>query len=301
MNTYLYRSLAPWATVCAICVVVASKANATIVFKDDFNRADSTTIGATAGPGSGTWTETITALEAPQATAGDLLVSSNQLLVDHGDTNGLYELSMSTAGFLSPWAPSLAGNPGKVTWSFNIQSSRDNLSGFTPGSNGVGMALASTAGAFGTTNGYAVTWGQSGTTDPIYLVRFTGASNVPILVGNVAPFSDLGTNYLSIRVEYEPSTNTWTMYGRNDGTTAFADPEVGGGYSSFGSVVNSDHTSDTITKLGMFGFYTSNAATDLYRYDNLAIDVVPEPSAIVLGFAAVAGMFGVVLRRRTAS
>jgi trimeric autotransporter adhesin len=283
----------------AVCLV-ASDLHATIVFKDNFDRADSSTIGSASGPGTGTWTELITQLEAVQPTVGDVLISGNQVLVDHGETNSRYEVGVSTSGFLSPWASTLAGNPGKVTWNFNLQSARDNLSGFASGSNGMGMVLASTAGAYGTTNGYAVVLGNTGSTDPILFVSFTGATSVPIIVGSGVPFGDLGTNYLSMRVEYEPSTNTWTMYGRNDGVSAFADPETGAGYVNLGSVVNSDHTSATMAQMGMFGFFTSNGAGDLYRYDNISIDVVPEPSSVVLAGAAVAGMLFVACRRRNA-
>jgi trimeric autotransporter adhesin len=277
----------------AVCFAVSSEVRATIVFKDDFNRADNTTLGSISGPGTGTWTETIT-----PGGDSDLNVAGNLMLVDHGNTDSLYQASMSTAGFLAPWASTLAGNPGKVTWNVNMQSARPELSGFAIGSNGIGLALASTAGAFGTTNGYAVVWGQPGTTDPIALVRFTGAVSVPILAGTGTPFGDMNANFLSVRVEYEPSTNTWTMLARDDGASAFADPETGAGYVNFGSVVNSDHTSATIAQTGMFGFYTSNGATDLYRYDNYSIDVVPEPSTVALTITAVVGLAAFRVRRR---
>jgi hypothetical protein len=306
MNT-TWRGLLLSAAIFAICFAVTPDLHATIVFKDDFDRADSSTIGATAGPGSGTWTETITTIPAA-AIDGDVTISSNRVVVTHGNNDAIYQLSTTTAGFLSPWPASnkLSDAPGKVTWTVNMQSSRLNLSGVAPGANGIGVALVATNTSLGAVgnNGYGLYWGQSGGTDPIHLMAFAGngvtSVTTDIVVGSGTTFGNVAAEYLSIRVEYDPTTNTWELFGRNDGASAFADPATGGGYLSLGSGVNSTHVGTAMNNVGFFGSYTTLGAANVFRHDNFAIDVVPEPSSVALGCAAIVGMIVFARRRRVA-
>lgn len=257
-----------------VAVAYCNRAEAVIVFADDFNRPNSTTIGSTAGPGSGTWNE------SQQGFAnGDVLIADNQMLVDHNIGGTVYSVNTTTAGFLEPWNNVLNANPGKVTWTLNMQSSRPNLTGFVntgtgAPQDGIGMALIANGAAVGATQGYGLFWGGTGTggLDPLTLLSFNGFGSTQFITASMAPFDNVGTNYLSIRVEYEPSTETWTLFARDDGPTAFADPSVDTGYVNLGSAFNNEHTSLSMSHLGMFGSYSSSA-TDVYRYDNLAIDV----------------------------
>lgn len=264
-------------------VTPTSQAVPTVVFADNFNRANSTIIGATAGPGTGTWEETQTSFTGTPN--GDLLISNDLLLVDHNTVDSIYSLSMESTGFLAPWNNVLKDNPGKVTWTLNMQSSRPNLTGFissTTGAiqDGIGVALISNGSTVGATQGYGLFWGGTGTggLDPLALLSFNGLASTQILTASIAPFSNVGTNYLSIRVEYDPADDSWTLFARDDGPTGFSDPAITTGYVNLGSVFDADHTSLTMSHVGMFGSYTSNGATDLYRYDNFAISVdSPQP------------------------
>src|SRR5690606_987527 len=105
------------------------------------------------------------------------------------------------------------------------------------------FVLAGTGNTTGITgSGYAVVLGQSGKTDRLRLVRYTAGlrTSTDLLASNTSGLSDFGNNYLSVKVTYTPSTNTWQLFVRNDGGN-FVDPSIGT-LTSQGTVVNSAST-----------------------------------------------------------
>ena len=187
----------------------------------------------------------------------------------------------NTAAFVTPYNTTLSSNPGMVTWTFNMRQPQANPSGFNSGNYGVAFILAGTS---GTTNssgtGYAVTLGNSGKTDPLKLVSYSAGlqSTTQILASNTTGLTDFGNTYLSVKVTYTPSTNTWQLYVRNDGST-FIDPNIGS-LTSQGTAVNSTYTSTVLPIIGAF-WNASTKGNQTALYDNVKVTVaVPTTTSI---------------------
>jgi hypothetical protein len=66
---------------------------------------------------------------------------------------------------------------------------------------------------------------------------------------NTTGLTDFGTNYLSIKVTYNPNTDQWELFVRNDGASAFADPTTGTLVSQ-GTAVNTTYVGTALTLMG---------------------------------------------------
>ncbi len=107
-----------------------------------------------------------------------------------------------------------------------------------------------------------------------------------IITSNTTGLADFGNQYLSVRVEYTPSSNQWQMFLRNDGTSAFTDPTTGSALVSQGTAVDSTFTS-TSDKNFTGGYWNGSfAANQTAFFDNFYLKVDdPGPSttpAVVL-------------------
>ncbi|MFO7660105.1 MAG: endonuclease [Candidatus Cloacimonadaceae bacterium] len=252
-----------------------SALTATTVFSDDFSDSQ-----------SANWT-----------TSGQLGSSSfylNRSGDDWGgrrNTNGILELTndasatanaagwvfanTSTAGFTSPYNATLSSNSGLVTWSFNLRQIRTDPAGFGSGNYGVALILATTnqtANNNGT--GYAVVLGQSGSTDPIRLARFSGGLSTgltDIITSNSIGLADFGAEYLSIMVTYDPTTNTWELFLRNDGITEFTNP-LNGVLVSQGTAVDNTYTNAVLNYMGGY-WQGSTSANQTAFFDNITVQV----------------------------
>ena len=174
-----------------------------------------------------------------------------------GTTNvdGWVFANVATSGFASPYSTTLSSNTGLVTWMFNIRQIRTNPAGYASGAYGAAFILGTTnQTANNTGTGYAIVYGQSDSTDPIRLARFsggvsTGLSN--IITSNTTGLTDFGDHYISVKVTYNPTNNQWELFLRNDGSSAFADP-ASGTLTSQGTATDNTYTS---TSLGYMGAY----------------------------------------------
>jgi hypothetical protein len=87
--------------------------------------------------------------------------------------NGAGSAFTQTSSFASPYNTILALNTGIVTWTFNMRQIRTNPAGFISGSYGVAFVLGSQSNVFSSGGaGYAVVLGNTGTIDPVRLVKF---------------------------------------------------------------------------------------------------------------------------------
>lgn len=195
-----------------------------------------------------------------------------------------------TAGFSAPYATTLNSNPGDVTWTFNMRQSQSNPGGFTASTYGVAFILAGTSNTTNTTGtGYAVTLGNSGSTDPIRLVSYAAGlqSTTTIVTSNTSGLTDFGNQYLSIKVIYTPSTNTWKLYVRNDGT-AFLDPNSGSLTLQGSPTVNSTYTGTVLPIMG--GLWNAGIQTTKMAYfDNVRVTVVVPTTTSLTPPSKVAG------------
>jgi hypothetical protein len=273
---------------------------ATTVFSDNFATSQGATFTTSGTIGTSDWNVTRSGADWGARIDSNLMTLTNDASATL-NADGWVFSSVSTGDFSAPWNSTLASNPGVVTWSFNMRQIRTDPAGFTTNSYGVGFVLggnsttAATAGS-----GYAVVLGNTGATDPLRLVSFTGglqslgtASSGLILA--TAPLNDVGTSHMSIRVTYNPSNNAWEMFGRDDGAS-FQDPTTGT-LTSLGNATNSAFTSVPLTSMGAY-WQGSTAATQTALFDNVVVSVVPEPSTLALLGCGAIGLAVYAKRRR---
>lgn len=273
-------------------LITASSLHAqTTVFSDNFNRAVLTTGAPT------TYTTTVTAGD------GGSLIASNSYLQLTNDLTGIHDASgrVSVSGLTSSYGasynPVLSLNSGAsqvVEWSANLRYNRATGSGgFGNGNYSLALVLASNRSDFTATDaqGYAIAYGNTGSPDPIRLIRFTGGftGNTPILTdivnGGTANTANVN-NYASVRVKFDAATSNWSLFVRDDGASAWGDP------STVSTQIGAATVDTTYTNISLanFGFYWgySTFPNQTADFDNYRVTVapVPEPATIL----AVSGL-----------
>ncbi|MDP2160908.1 MAG: hypothetical protein Q8K02_10525, partial [Flavobacterium sp.] len=261
-----------------------------VVFSEDFNTSAGSTYTIANGPiGTSTlWTMNRSGTDFGAGIhLGNLNLSNDAS--GAANLSGWVLASTPTSGFASPYNQTLAANSGLLTWTFNMRQTQSNPSGFGASNYGVAFILA---GSSGTTNlsgtGYAVTLGNSGTTDPIRLVRYNaGIRNfTTLLTSNTNGLTDFGTQHISVKVTYNPVTSTWQLFVRNDGT-AFLDPS-GNGLILQGSVVNATYVNTPLPILG--GYWNAGiVATQRAFFDTIKVTVAKPVIFNLTPSSAIAG------------
>lgn len=247
--------------------------NANVVFTDDFSRA-------TLNPG-GTPSMTYTNTLATGATG--VINTSSFAEITSGTSAGVSYITGPTSTFASPYNNTLSSNPGTITWTFNMRWNRASSNNpAPPGTGGVyGQAVVlggtnsniSSAG-----NGYAVVYGSTATPDPIRLVAYTTGVTGTLTDICTSGASDIANtnNYASVRVTYVPSTNTWSLFVRDDGASAWANPLTGVTSQKGSSTVNSTYTGSALTSMG-FLWSHSTTVTNSGQFDNFTVQVPQSP------------------------
>lgn len=246
-----------------------NQANAQNFFSDNFNRA-------TLSPG-GTPSLAYTTITTG---GGSAALSSNVLLFTNGNPAGRSYVTGPLSSYSGFFNPTLNLNTDTITWSFNTRTSKTSTSdGFNNGKYGLAIVLAATdenlLGA--TTQGYAVVYG--GTNKKTYrLVRFSGGLNAD---ANLTDIINSGNNdfvgnenYVSIRVTYNPATNAWALYLRDDGILNWAYP-ASGVNNLLGTAVNNTYTSTLMSAFGFFWNYGTTTGITA-QYDNFSVGSGPE-------------------------
>ncbi len=254
----------------------------TTIFSDDFNRGLAGPLSAGGTP-SVNYINTLTGIAAIQTaltTAPDYRVQ-----IINGTATGTAgkTFSMAPMPVTASYKSTLHTNTGLVTWAFNMRHNRSSgttMSGFDSGQWGVATIIAcdnadpSNASA----KGYAVVMGGVGTKSSYDLVSFTGGltatANLTTIIAGVTLASF--KNVASIKVTYDPASNKWNMYQKDEGsavsTTAYPDP-------SGISVLAIGEVADTATfvdvALPNFGFLFSHGTTlnNSYFIDNYKVTV----------------------------
>lgn len=284
-NDYMGRRYETPAFITSLFCVIALLAGKpvaaqTTVFTDDFTTSRGTTYTTVNGAigTSPTWTMLRSGTDfGARINSGILSLTDDA----SGSLNysGWVLASTNTASFAAPYNPILNANAGPVTWTFNMRQSRSNPSGPASGYYASAFILAGTSSTTATTgSGYAVIFGQSGTTDPIRIIRYSaGLRTSTNVLTTTNASSDIGNQYVSYKVVYIPSTNTWQVYGRIDSTTAFQDPNSGT-LTLIGSGVNSLSTATSLPLMGAYwnaGTRTNQTAS----FDNIRVTVT-EPTLV---------------------
>jgi len=242
----------------------------TTVFSDNFSSASLSSSGTpaltystTIGTGSAITTGSTLDIKAAASAAGTSYVSAS------------YPSS-------SVFNTTLGSNTGLVSWSFNVRQSKGsgNLGGFDATKYGVAVVLAASEANLlsATCNGYAVVC--NGTAAPyVYsLVSFTGGlsanSKVTTFATGTLPGStspNVMNDYMSIMVTYDYSANTWKLYQRDDGATAFGDPATG--TTLITTATNSTYTATVLANFGFLWNYGSAATQYKASLDNFKLTV----------------------------
>lgn len=238
--------------------------DAQTVLYDNFQRSDNNTVGVN-------WLETQTA--AP----GSATLLSNQLRLGGTTAGRDYILADVSAQYNTVFN----SNTSSLTWMFNMRSTRTDPSGFDAGNYGIAFILGCSTNNALSGSGYAVVHGNSGTSDNLRLVKFAGGliSNAGI-TSVIAPIIDYGTDYLTVKVTYNPIGNNWSLFvGTN--LAAFVDPTLAT-YTQLGATT-SDNTYTGTDLLYMGCLWNHNTgATDFGYFDNINVpslcSLSPEPT-----------------------
>lgn len=182
-----------------------------------------------------------------------------------------------------------------------MQQVRPAPAGFSAGNYGVAYIIGSSSSLVSTQgSGYAVVLGNTSSPDPLRFVSFTGGissignSNSGLVVAG-APLNNPTNSYMSVRLTYNPIDSAWGMFGRDDGTVSFADPNTGT-LTSLGTAFDSSYTGIDLTSSGAY-WQGSTAATQTARFDNVRMEVVPEPATWLLVGVSLAALAIFHLRR----
>lgn len=246
------------------------------VFAENFNAPgtpQNSSFSPTGPIGTSQWTVTRSGGDFGAKIDAGILTLSNDISTA-ANVNGWVAASTSTTNYSSLYKPVLSQNTGVVSWSFNMRQIRANPSGFTSGKFGAAFILAGTP---GTTNsagkGYAIVLGQGTTTDPIRLATYSNglSSIVPKLSSKTPGLSDFGAEYTSIRVEYNPADNKWSLFLRKDNTTSFLDPKSGT-LTFQDEAVITDYLNESLTMAGAF-WNAGTTKTQTSFFDNFSVSV----------------------------
>lgn len=248
----------------------------TTFFQDDFDASQGASYTTTGAIGSSPWQVLRAGNDWGARIDNNILELTNDASSTGNAVGWIFASIDASTQFSVGYDPTLANNTVVLEWSFNLRQIRNNPSGFTGNRYGVAFVLGATNTAVEANgDGYAIVLGQTGGTDPIRLVRFTGGlGTIPndgsgALITASAPLDNVGDEYISIRVTYNPATNTWTLYGRDDGTSSFSDP-ASGTLSLLGSATDNTHVNKELKYMGAFwrGSIVNNQTA---LFDNLTV------------------------------
>jgi hypothetical protein len=270
----------------------------TTVFSDDFTTGPSEAVVKYGPIGTSPWSvRAINGWSARRNTAAGvstLDISNSAAWNTAGAAGGGWALAVvPLSGFKSPYNVKLSSNPGVIAWTFNMRTHRSTAgNGFGSSTGGTAitewyanaLVLASTDNTEATGDGYAVVEhrpiegpdAQAPTTNNIALVKFTGGiRGTRTILVPFGPALASTRNFTSNKVTYNPKTNEWQLFSRDDGGyTTVMDPESGT-LPQIGTVVkDSEHTLKTMTHMFAYaqGSYTSGR---YYQFANIKVTVSP--------------------------
>ncbi|MFH1000530.1 MAG: T9SS type A sorting domain-containing protein [Bacteroidota bacterium] len=253
----------------------------TTVFSDDFSTNTSSNWTTTGQISSSSWYVNRSGTDwGARRNSSPLQLELTNDVGATANVNGWVFANVSTSTFSVPYSSTLRDNPDIVTWYFNIRQSRTDPAGFTSGSYGAAFILATTnQNVNNSGNGYAIVYGQSGSTDPIRLAKFNNGLSgtiTNIITSNTIGLTDFGAEYISCKVTFDPSNNQWELFLRNDGTSSFADP-TGGSLTTQGTIIDNIYTSIPLDYMGGYWQGSTSAAQTAF-FDNVIVKVNAIPS-----------------------
>jgi hypothetical protein len=262
--TYSFKAI----LVSAVIFLSVGDANAQQIL-DDFNRSSSNTVG-TPTLGAPAWTEVQTNSSSGNTSCN---ISGNNLrMYSVSSSSGKDYVYRDCSG---NYPTVLSSSQYQLVWQFKTWMDRTDPSGFASGNYGSALILGSTSSSFSSAgNGYAVVHGQSGSTDPIRLVRFTGGIATDANLTNLISYGDYDDDdYLAIKVVYTPSTNLWELFIDSDDNRAdFGDVDYPSAIFR-GSAIDATYTGQDLKFVG--ALYNHGTTNDEQRVDEIYIPLIP--------------------------
>ncbi|RKY06065.1 MAG: hypothetical protein DRP56_08085 [Planctomycetota bacterium] len=241
----------------SVLYVMVSIATAKVVYFNDFEQGDTSLSNFVFGH--------VTSVSSPydiNANSGELSITT-----ELPNPTGAYA-AIHTSHFASPYSAVLSDNPGLVTWSFNV-SNQDGAY-----NNSFSFALASSAPDARThTSSSYVFEGGGMVGNRMTLFRQIGPEHgepeyEPIIdiTDGLGVLPEIG----SIKITFDPITHVWKLFGviSNEKTDPMSVDLL------LGSTVDDTLTNIPLSYLSMSGRTTGSA-----YFDNLTVDVTPEPIA----------------------
>ncbi len=249
----------------------------TYMLLDHFNRNDSIRPAIPSSGGPAWWVEQEPGLCFSGSALDKIRIKSNQLELSgctYSNSTCLVDPTEATSMNMTGKYPTVFSTASAtMEWYFNMQQSRADPSGFASGEYGAAFVIGSNTNdpVAASKTGYAVIFGESGTADPLRLVSFNGSVFNSTTFTNILSVASpaVKTNYMSIKVTYNPCSNEWSLTVRDDGTS-FADPSTITGVGA--TAVNTTFTSSGLLWLGQVWNHGSSCA--LAKFDNIYIPKV---------------------------
>jgi len=297
------KNLLAFVTLAALSIANVAMANTMVVFSDNFSVSQGSSFTTSGVIGTSPWSVSRSGDDYGARIDNGILELTNDASAAANPAGWVFA-SINTTSFGSPYNPTLSSNADVVTWTLNMRQIRTNPSGFNPTLYGVAFVIGSTSTNIATAgDGYALVLGDSTAGDAIRFVSFTGGlqslgnSNSGLIVAG-APLNDVGNEYTSLQLTYNPSTNDWHLYGRDDGASGFTDP-LTGTLSLLGTVNNSTYVGTPLNFAGAY-WQANTVANQTAFFDNITIStiVIPEPSTWAL--LGVGAFVALAARRRRA-
>jgi hypothetical protein len=263
----------------AFALATQSSIGQTIIFSDDFSTSAGVSYDVSGAIGSNAnWSLNRTGADLGVRIDGGILDFTNNALGSGTPNNNGSIFGFRDINGAFGWNTTLSSNSNLITWDFNMRCSRSDPSGYGNNNYGAAFVLASTSNTPASAgSGYAVVYGQGGGTDPMRLITFNnglqGTLN-NVITSNTAGLGDFGSEYLSVRVVYTASSNTWQLFVRNDGNTAFANPNTGTLVSQ-GTATNNTYTGTSGMRY-VGGYWQAQTADNQTAFfDNITLRVLP--------------------------
>lgn len=273
----------------------------TTVFSDDFERT------TPLSGGTPTMTYSFTGSVATAAVSCSSLTATKVLQINNGTSSPAKttDFVMGTLStFSTPFNTTFSSNPGVVTWSFNVESNNNSTGTFgTTGVYAVGVVLGSTNSTYSSFltsgTGYAVVSTVSKRFD---LVKFTNGLYGTLSIIAQGTAGNSSTNWRSIKVTYDPTTNNWSLFVRDDGNAAPADPITGSGaYVQQGSTTADNTYTGTAMTSFAYAWCHNNSTNKFALYDNFKCSVTASLPTLTLSATSLTSFGNLISGTNSAS
>lgn len=236
--------------------------SASSILLDNFNRSNNNVLGNSMPPDVLPWQET--------ETVSPTSIFINASRTKFSSTTAGRDVAIVNIGSVSGYPAQYNTAAGQLIWAINFRQSRADPSGFDASNYGVAFILGKTTTDITTGNGYAVVLGQSGSTDAVRLAKFTNGVNANSRFTNVISSGDYSNQYLSIKVTYNRTANTWSLF-VDSSSTGFPQSDPRNTVTQTGTAQDSSFTSVSLPYFGaMWNHATSGS-------DSLIIDDIYVP------------------------